>query len=181
MNLEDILLDSKIIKLKSRETSGSGIKVFLNICSKNCSKTENLESFRQLLSNDIQENYLFLDETGNEIEKEDEKYFTLEEIVKNNIIKLKSNSLITTNNKNNKKELDNNNSNQIINENKESNNSKITKKIKVQFDLSKYEEIEKSDDLVIYRYSKLARQSNHQLVYQYFYNEFDINDYNLHI
>ena len=55
--------------------------------SKNCSKTENLESFRQLLSNDIQENYLFLDETG--IDKEDEKYFTLEEILKNNIIKLK--------------------------------------------------------------------------------------------
>ena len=40
-------------------------------------KTENLESFRQLLSNDIQENYLFLDEIGNEIDKEDEKYFTL--------------------------------------------------------------------------------------------------------
>ncbi len=30
MNLEDILLDSKIIKLKSSETSGSGIKVYLN-------------------------------------------------------------------------------------------------------------------------------------------------------
>ncbi len=181
LNLEDILLDSKIIQLKSSETSGSGIKVYKwrNICSKNCSKTENLESFRQLLSNDIQENYLFLDETGNEIDKEDEKYFTLEEIVKNNIIKLKSNSLITTNNINNKKELNNNNINQLINENKESNNSKITKKIKVQFDLSKYEEIEKSDDLVIYRYSKVERQSDHKLVYQYFYDKFDINDYKL--
>ena len=113
-----------------------------------------MESFRQLLSNDIQENYLFLDETGNEIEKEDEKYFTLEDIVKNNIIKLKPNSLITTNNINNKKELNNNNSNQIINENKESNKSKINKNIKVQFDLSKCEEIEKNDDLVIYKYSK---------------------------
>ena len=182
LNLEDILLDSTIIKLKSSETSGSGIKVYLNgenICSKNCSKTENLESFRQLLSNDIQESYLFLDETENGVYKEDEKEFKLEEIVKNNIIKLKSNSLITTNNINNKKELNSNNSNQLINENKESNNSKITKKIEVQFDLSKYEEIEKIDDLVIYRYSKVERQSDHKLVYQYFYDKFDINDYKL--
>ena len=179
-NLQDILLDSKIIKLKSSGTSGFEIKVFLNeknICSKNCSKTDNLESFRQLLSNDIQENYLFLDEYGNEIDKEDEEGLNLEDVIKNNIIKLKSNNSITPNYITKKKELNNDNSPPIINENKESNKIKKTKDIKVQYDLSKYEEIKKSGDLVLYKYSKKERQSDHKLVYQYFYDDFDINDY----
>ena len=59
-NLEYIL-DSKIIKLKSSETSGFEIKVLLNeknICSKNCPKTENLKSFRESLINEIKEFFL---------------------------------------------------------------------------------------------------------------------------
>ena len=45
-------------------------------------------------------------------------------------------------------------------------------------DLSKYEEIGKQEDLVIYRYSNIERKSDHELVYQYFYDRFDLNDYN---
>ena len=59
-----------------------------------------------------------------------------------------------------------NNSIKLINEN--------FKKI----DLSKYEIIEKKENLIFYKYSSLERQpSNHPLVYQYFYDKFDINDY----
>ena len=89
-----------------------------------------LDNYYQMI---FKKNYLYLDETGNEIDKEDEKYFTLEEIVKNNIIKLKSNNLITPNYITKKKELNNDNSPPIINENKESNNIKKTKNITVQF------------------------------------------------
>jgi septin family protein len=45
-------------------------------------------------------------------------------------------------------------------------------------DLSNYEEIRKQEDLVIYRYSNIERKSDHELVYQYFYDRFDLNDYN---
>ena len=45
-------------------------------------------------------------------------------------------------------------------------------------DLSKYEEIGKQEDLIIYRYSKNERKSNYLLVHQYFYDRFVLNDYN---
>ena len=144
-------------------------------CTKPFELNETLESIREKIKEKIGDAF-FLDKEGNIIDKEDEKDMNLEDILLDSkIIKLKSNETSGSN----KKEINNNNSNPIINGNKESNNSKNTKKIKVQFDLSKYEEIEKKDDLVIYRYSKVERQSDHKLVYQYFYDKFDINDYKL--
>ena len=143
-------------------------------CTKPFELNQTLESIREKIKEKIGDAF-FLDKEGKIIDREDEKDWTLEEILLDSkIIKLKSSEAGGS-----KKELNNNNSNPIINENKESNNSKNTKKIKVQFDLSKYEEIEKKDDLVIYRYSKVERQSDHKLVYQYFYDDFDINDYKL--
>ena len=38
----------------------------------------------------------------------------------------------------------------------------------------KYEVLEKEDDLTIYKYSNKERQKAHNLVYQYFYDEFNI-------
>ena len=143
------------------------------ICTKPFELNETLESIREKIKEKIGDAF-FLDKEGNIIDKEDEKDMNLEDILLDSkIIKLKSNETSGSN----KKELNNNNSNPIINENKESNNSNNTKKIKVQYDLSKYEEIEKKDDFVIYRYSKVERQSDHKLVYQYFFDKFDINDY----
>ena len=167
-NLEYIL-DSKIIKLKSSETSGFEIKVLLNeknICSKNCPKTENLKSFRESLKNEIKENFKFLDQEGNDVDEGDEEYFKLEDILKNDIIKLKSNNSNTPNNLTEKKEL---------NPTPEEKNNMKKRPV---LDLSNYEEIGRQEDLVIYRYSKIERKSDHELVYQYFYDRFDLNDYN---
>ena len=142
-------------------------------CTKPLELNKTLVSIREKIKKKIGDAF-FLDKEGNIIDREDENNLNLKDILLDSkIIKLKSNETSGSN----KKELNNNNSNPIINENKESNNSNNTKKIKVQYDLSKYEEIEKKDDLVIYRYSKLERQSDHKLVYQYFYDKFDINDY----
>ena len=65
------------------------------------------------------------------------------------IIKLKFNNSNTPNDITDRYELNNNSSPPIMNENKESNNIKKSKDIKIKLDLSKYVEIEKSDDLVI--------------------------------
>ena len=48
-----------------------------------------------------------------------------------------------------------------------------------KIDFSKYEIIEKNKEqnLIIYKCSNLERISNHKLVYQYFYDKFDDNDY----
>ena len=46
-----------------------------------------------------------------------------------------------------------------------------------EIDLSKFEELEKRENLTIYKYSNKERQSNHNFVYQYFYDEFNTSDY----
>lgn len=72
---------------------------------KNCSATKNLKSYRKSLINEIKENFKFLDDEGNEINENDEEDFKLEDILKNDIIKLKSNNSNTPNNLTEKKEL----------------------------------------------------------------------------
>ena len=72
---------------------------------KNCSATKNLKSYRESLINEIKENFKFLDDEGNEINENDEEDFKLEDILKNDIIKLKSNNSNTPNNLTEKKEL----------------------------------------------------------------------------
>lgn len=95
--LNDVV-DNNIIKLKNSENSkDSNIKIVLNdkdFCSINCFKNDNLENLRKLLKNNIQD-FEFIDEEGNLIDKEDEKDFTIEESLINNVIKIKSNSGIS--------------------------------------------------------------------------------------
>ena len=50
------------------------------------------------------------------------------------------------------------------------NNYKIT-------DFSKYNIIEQKEGLTIYKYSKVEAQSNHKFVFQYFYDQYDISDF----
>ena len=64
-----------------------------------------MKSYRESLINEIKENFNFLDDDGNEIDENDEEDFKLEDILKNDIIKLKSNNSNTPNNLTEKKEL----------------------------------------------------------------------------
>ena len=126
------------------------------LCSINYPETDNLKSLRELLKNKIKVNFKFLDEDGNKIDEDDEEYFKLGDFFQNNIIKLKlfSNLIID------EEELYKNNISSIP--------SEINKN---------YEVIRKQEDIVIYKYSNIERESNYPLVYQYFYDTFEIDDY----
>ena len=126
------------------------------LCSINYPEKDNLKSLRELLKNKIKVNFKFLDEDGNKIDEDDEEYFKLGDFFQNNIIKLKlfSNLIIDED------ELYKNNISSIP--------SEINKN---------YEVIRKQEDIVIYKYSNIERESNYPLVYQYFYDTFEIDDY----
>ena len=167
--LEDIV-NGKIMKLKS-EGGGSdnnlseGIKVFLgdkNFCSIDCEKTENLSKARQLIKDKCKEDFIFLDSEGNNTEQEDEKDLAIEDILINEIIKIKlKNSSVST---------------PIVTDNKPKSNEK-NKKINKITDFSQFEILQKKKDLTTYKYSNLKRVSNHPLVYQYFYDKYNAKDY----
>ena len=100
--LEDIL-NGKIIKIKStgEDKEESTIKVYMNdkqICSINCTKENNLEKVRKLLNNRITEDFIFLDTEENKVDKNDEKDYHIEDILINEVIKLKSDSSNDTDN-----------------------------------------------------------------------------------
>ena len=126
------------------------------LCSINYPETDNLKSLRELVKKTIKVNFKFLDEDGNKIDEDDEEYFKLGDFFQNNIIKLKlfSNLIID------EEELYKNNISSIP--------SEINKN---------YEVIRKQEDIVIYKYSNIERESNYPLVYQYFYDTFEIDDY----
>ena len=166
LTLKDILLDSNKIKIQSKEikeNSENNIEIVLNgenVSSKNYDKSQNLSDLRKLLENEIKDNFLFLDEDENEIAKDDEEGFKLEDIIKNNTIKLKSTS-----------------------------NNESNENIKANIDLSKCEELERKDDLIIYKYpindietinipnpDKNSEEKEIPLIFKYNCDEFDIND-----
>ena len=63
-----------------------------------------MKSYRESLINEIKENFNFLGDDGNEIDEDNEEDFKLEDILKNNIIKIKVNNSNTPNNLTEKKE-----------------------------------------------------------------------------
>lgn len=81
--LEEII-DNNILKIKQIEQQkDSSIKILLNdkdFCVINCSEDENLDTLRKLLSNNIQD-FEFLDEDGNPKDKDDEKEYTIKEML----------------------------------------------------------------------------------------------------
>ena len=113
-NLENIC-ESKTIKIKSLETGNSGINVLLNDSKKfsiNCSKSQSLNEVRGLINNNIQEDFIFLDQDGNTVSKTDESDYSIEDILNNESIKIQANNSTTKepkkvddNNMNNKNEI----------------------------------------------------------------------------
>ena len=165
--LEDII-DGKIIKLKSEggcnNNSAKSIKVFLgdkNLCSINCDKTDNLNKARKLIKDKFKDDFIILDTEENNIETTDEKDFTIEDILINEVIKIK---------------IKDSSAPTPIQHDKTPKTQKEKKKIKIK-DFSKYEILKKRNDLTIYKYSNLERVSNQPLVYQYFYDQYNVKDY----
>ena len=158
LTAEDIL-DGQIIRLKSTEdTTSNSNKMLFNIlvnnqkiCSKSLEKEMYLSKCRELINKEIKGKFIFLNKDGNKIEKEDEKNFIIEDILNNGEIKLKEDIIDSSN--------------------------PISIPPKKTIDFSKYEVLEKEDNLTKYKYSSKERQSKHEFVYQYFYDEFNINDY----
>ena len=112
-NLE-IFVKSKTIKIKSLETSNSGINVILNDSKKfsiNCSNSQDLNVVRGWINNNIQDDFLFLDQDGNRVSKTDENDYSVEDILNNESIKIKiiktsdEPKIVNDNNMNNKKEI----------------------------------------------------------------------------
>ena len=176
---EDIL-DGQIIKLKSTEDANSNSnKTQLNIsvndqkiCSKSLEKEMSLDKCREMINKEIKGNFKFLDKDGNFVDEEDEKEFIIEDILNNGEIKLKQDTIdspppapMAT-----KKE-------EVPTKKEKATTKKEEILTKKPIDFSKYETLEKEDDLTLYKYSNKESQSKQKLVYQYFFDEFNINDY----
>lgn len=155
------------IELSQDKTNGQEINVLIegkSICSINCNNDTNLNKARKLIANSLKQDFQFLDSDSNLIDMEDEEDFTIEAILNNNSISIKMEStpedLPAPKNEND------------INSNKSNSSNKKKKE-----DFSKYEIIKKRKDLIIYKYSNVKRESNHELVYQYFFDPFEASDY----
>ena len=162
--LEDII-NGKIIQIQtegnnsnilSDPTDSKGMNI--NICDGNkkiCSINSNikikLDQIRKLISDKIKDEFIFIDPDNNDVEKNDEKDFSIEDMLQDDTINIKLKKV--------------------------ENVEKPKKKRNINFDFSKYKIIKKRDDLTIYLYSEKERVSNHQLVYQYFFDQFDGADF----
>ena len=180
ITLEDISKD-KIIHIKTIENNNTNkIKILLNdeeIHSIDYNESQNLSEIRNIIKDKVNKDFTFLDEDGNDISIEEEKDFSISDILNNNTIELKCNdtSAPTPLNECDEKES-------IKEEIKEEKlpKSEETKKeenkIKIQ-DFLKYEILEQRDDLTIYKYSNVERISKKEHVFQYFYDKYELNDY----
>ena len=175
--LQDIVINEKIVKLKSVDNKNfKGIQVYFNnkiLTTINCSKENKLEYLRKIIINQMKEDFIFLDSEENKIDKEDEKDYTIEDIINKGIIKIISSTISNISNDSPPATPFNQSNNSEENTVKNI-TPKEKKKIK---DFSVYEIIEKRSDLTIYKYSNIKMQSNHKLVYQYYYDNFEIDDY----
>ena len=171
--LEDILYDN-ILKLKSQNSTHSAKAIFLNgsnFCSIELGEKEILPKLRDLLCSKVQNDFNFLDNDGNVIEKKDEAEFTIEDILADNIIKIKSSV--------NVEKINNISSNitqtvippQNIPQQKQ--NLLEYTFPKMNYDLSKYKKIKEEDGIPFYLYSEKNAQSNHELVKQYYFDSYD--------
>ena len=167
--LSDIIVD-KTIKLSSLEKgNGQSIKILLNnneICSKNISQTAYLSELRACLINDIKESFKFLDNDGCDIDLNDEKDFTIKDIIDKQYVKIKCDKNIQKTPEPNIQTKQNNNQNS----NSETNSAPTPiRENKIKIDLSKYEEIKSNDlyveDIKLYRYSKVPAEIKHDRVF----------------
>jgi len=131
------------------------IKFDLNgkiIFSKPLQLNDNLAFVREKIKKRMNCSFQFLDKDNNLVYVNDENDFIIEDILNNGQIKLK----------------------QVIIDSPSQTPIPTIKKIN---DFSKYKVIGKEDNLTLYKYSNKENQTNRKYVYQYFYDEFNINDY----
>lgn len=172
-SLENIS-ENKMIRIKAENnTSTSKINLILNdtnACSIDCSPSQNLEKLRNIINQNIKDEFSFLDQDGFPITKEDEKLYSIEDILNEESIKTKGNDSPAAT------PLNETNPNKNINVEKPKDIKK--KKPKINYDFSKYEIMEKRDDLITYRYSKEKGVSSQKLFFQYFFDYYNPEDYN---
>lgn len=164
--------DGETIKLKEIElsqanTNGQKINVLFegkSVYTINCNNETNLNEARKLIANSLKQDFQFIDSDSNLIDMEDEEDFTIENILTDSSISIKMEST--------SEDLPAPKNEDVTNSNK----PKSSNKKKIQ-DCSKFEIIKKRKDLTIYKYSNVKRESNHVLVYQYFFDSFQASDY----
>jgi hypothetical protein len=159
----------KLVQIETNQGNTNGQEIFVlfegqKICSINSNNDNNLSEARKLIVNSLKQDFQFLDSDSNLIDIEDEEDFTIENILNNNSISIKMEST--------SEDLPAPKNENVTNSNKPKSSNK--KKIE---DFSKYEIIKKRKDFTIYKYSNVKRESNHDLVYQYYFDSFEASDY----
>ena len=173
--LSEIISDN-ILKVKDlKSTNDSGIIIFLDnskFCSINIGEEETLAKLRSFLNDKIQNDFEFIDTDGNPIGKEEEDEFTIKEQLKDDIIKIKS---LMNNTPNNTSDSMSTSTNSVSAPPSIPNEFGLPK---VKYDLSKYKKLSQVNGMTYYLYSEKQPQSNHKLVKQYYFDEFeDVNNY----
>ena len=167
--LTEILYDN-ILKVKGKSDNNSGIIIYLNgsnFCSIKIGEEECVSKLRDLLSEKGQTNFDFLDNDGNIMDKGDEGDFTIKEILKDNIVNIKS--LVKATNKN---KPENTNTPTTSSPPPLANKTE-TLLPKANYNLSQYKKIKEEDGMSFYLYSDKKPQSNHKLVQKYFFDSYD--------
>ena len=132
LKLKDIINEKKI----QIESFKPGINCLLNdkiIDSIECSKNKNLDDVRKMINDKIKGDFVFLDSNDNTIDIEDEQDYLIEDILKNDEIKLNLKDNISNSTSSNSDE----DSKEILTKEKENKNKDI--------DFSKYEVLEKKE------------------------------------
>lgn len=180
--LSDIINDKKIKIVASENEDEESIKIFINnkeFGSRNIPQMNSLNEARKYLQNEINQDFIFLDADGCDIEKEDEKDYSIKDILNEDSIYLKCDKQTETEPKVKTKSNKKSTKKDSTNDNNTLDPPPTAKKIK--FDLSKYREIKnkelEADNLKLYKYSEKQGEEKHQRVLEYFYDDFDLNDY----
>lgn len=183
--LSDVVNDNKIKIVASENENEETIKIFLNnkeFGSRNLSEMQYLNEVRKILEKEINQDFVFLDNDGCDIEKEDEKHYSVKDILNEQSIHLKCEEQTETETETEPKAKTK--PHQKSKKDSENNNNTlepppVAKKIK--FDLSKYKEAKnkelEADNIKLYKYSEKRREEKHERVFEYYYDDFYINDY----
>ena len=182
--------NSKKKNKNKNKNNNNKINIILNgtiISQRNLSLNETLNSLRKEMNEELL-NSSFLDKNDNIIDFEDENDFKLKEVTKENTIQLKTNNeydKIINSKKNesfdstsihDENTLDTSNEEKKLNLNKIYDFSNI-KKDYIEIPNNLYELLEIKNNVKIYKYSNKEPKLYHKLIYQYFYDEFNKEDY----
>lgn len=180
--LQDIINEKKIKIVSIEGEDSAQIKIYLNNelkFSKNISSNSYLNEVRKILENDLPKNFVFLDQDECEIEKQDEKDYSVQDILNDESIKLKCDKPIAKKEKKApKSKIEKNDSTEDKPE------PTPAPPAKIKYDLSKYQELKLDDydsgDLKLYKYSNIkdVTPKDQDRVHEYFFDKFDVNDEN---